>query len=320
MMKLARRTVTTALALAGVCLFAGQVVAQSKPVAKVKGGVSVSFEGMLAAWVAEDRGYFKAENIEFEFIDFKGGGPTVQAFAGGSVDICFCATDHALRLKNRNRPTLVLYGFDRFHDYTLIGKAGVPTTLEGLKGKKVGVSSPGSMTDSTIRWAIKELKLDPERDFQIVGSGTGGAMIASIDSGRIDAGLVVETDTAYLLQKKGAYTVVKDFSTLPYASFSALALESWVSANPEVARGVARALAKAATELEKNPSVGYARIKKMYPHFSDELVASTVKSSVHRLPKGGAYEAEAVRNMNMIVIGADPSLKPISVDELKPRF
>ena len=145
-------------------------------------------------------------------------------------------------------------------------------------------------------------------------------MIASIDSGRIDAGLVVETDTAYLMQKKGAYTVVKDFATLPYASFSALALESWVGANPEVARGFARALAKAATELEKNPSVGHERIKKMYPHFSDELVASTVKSAVNRIPKGGAYEAEAVRNMNTIVIGADPSLKPITVEELKPRF
>ena len=305
--------------VAGVFLVAGPVAAQSK-LTKVKAGVSVSFECMLAAWVADDKGYFKAENLDVEFIDFKGGGPTVQAFAGGSVDICFCATDHALRLKNRGRPTVVLYGLDRFHDYTLIGKTGVPTSLAALKGKKLGISSPGSMTDSTIRWAIKELKLDPDRDFQIVGSGTGGAMIASIDSGRIDAGLVVETDTAYLLQKKGAYTVVKDFATLPYASYSALALESWVGANPEVARGFARALAKAATELEKNPSVGHERIKKMYPHFSDELVASTVKSAVNRIPKGGAYEAEAVRNMNTIVIGADPSLKPITVEELKPRF
>ena len=296
--------------VAGVFLVAGPVAAQSK-LTKVKAGVSVSFECMLAAWVADDKGYFKAENLDVEFIDFKGGGPTVQAFAGGSVDICFCATDHALRLKNRGRPTVVLYGLDRFHDYTLIGKTGVPTSLAALKGKKLGISSPGSMTDSTIRWAIKELKLDPDRDFQIVGSGTGGAMIASIDSGRIDAGLVVETDTAYLMQKKGAYTVVKDFATLPYASFSALALESWVGANPEVARGFARALAKA---------VGHERIKKMYPHFSDELVASTVKSAVNRIPKGGAYEAEAVRNMNTIVIGADPSLKPITVEELKPRF
>jgi ABC-type nitrate/sulfonate/bicarbonate transport system substrate-binding protein len=145
-------------------------------------------------------------------------------------------------------------------------------------------------------------------------------MIASIDGGRIDAGLVVETDTNYLLQKKGSYTVIKDFSTMPYASFSALALESWVTANPETARGFARAIAKAAAELEKNPSVGHARIKKMYPHFSDELVVTTVKSAVNRLPKGGAYDAEAVRNMNTIVIGADPTLKPITVDELKPRF
>ncbi len=163
--------------------FGAPVLAQTK----LKAGVSVSFEGMLPIWIADQRGYFKDEKIELEMIDFKGGGPAVQAFVGNSIDILFAATDHALRLKNRGIPTVVLHGLDSFHNYALIGKAGIPTSLTGLRGKTLGITSPGSMTDNTIRWAIRDKKLDPDRDFKIAGAGTGAAMIASIDGGKVDA-------------------------------------------------------------------------------------------------------------------------------------
>ncbi len=303
------------LALSVVC--GAPALAQTK----LKAGVSVSFEGMLAVWIANEHGYFKDEKIELEMIDFKGGGPAVQAFVGNSVDILFAATDHALRLKNRGIPTVVLHGLDRYHNYMLIGKAGIPTTLAGLKGKILGITSPGSMTDNTIRWAIRDKKLDADRDFHIAGAGTGASMIASIDGGRVDAGMVLQTDTAFLLtRKKDAYTVVEDWTKLPYAGYSVLALESWVAKNPDVARGIIRAIARAATEMEKNPAVGYPIIKKLYPHFSDDLVASTVRSAVMRIPKGGQYDAEAVRNTNAMVIASDPKLTPMSPESLKPKL
>ena len=288
---------------------------------KVTAGVSVSFEGMLPIWIANEKGYFKDEKIDLEMIDFKGGGPAVQAFAGGSIDVLFAATDHALRLRNRGMNTVVLHGLDGYHNYSLIGKAGIPTSLVGMKGKTLGISSPGSMTDNTIRWAIKDKKLDPDRDYQIAGAGTGAAMLASIDSGKVDAGLVVQTDAAFLLaKKKDAYTVVEDYTKLPYAGYSVLALETWVAKNNDTAQGIIRAVARGAAEMEKNPQSAYPIIKKLYPHFTDELVASTVKSAVARIPKGGQFSAEAVRNTNAIVIATEPKLTPMTPESLKPKL
>jgi len=291
---------------------------------KIRGGISVRFEGMLAVFAAQEKGYLKAENIELETVDFKGGGPTVQAFAGNSIDICFCAADHAVRLRNRNIPTVVLYGLDDRHNYTLMGRVeNTPASggLAALKGKTLGMTSPGSMTDNTLRWAIEDRKLNPDTDYKLLSSGTGASMIAAIDSGRVDAGMVVTTDRGFLMEKdKNAYRVIEDFTSLPYAGFAALVLESWVKANPEAARGFIRALDKATGDLKSDPSLGHKIIKSMYPNFSDTLVDATVKSAVSRIPEKGQFTAAAVENLNKIMKGSDPDLKPISVSDLLPKL
>jgi NitT/TauT family transport system substrate-binding protein len=312
---------STILRLLSVAIIAlGCCTAAAAAPVKLRAGVAVNFEGMLPVLVAQERGYLKDENIEIEKIDFQGGGPTVQAFAGGSIDLCFCAADQAMRLRSRGIPAVVLYGMDDLHDYTLIAKKGIPTAggLGAMKGKMLGVTAPGGMTDNTLRWAIAKLKMKPESDFQLVAAGTSSNMVAAIIAGKVDAGMVVVTDREYLL--KQGYEIVEDYTKVPYASFSTLALESWIKANPETARGLIRALEKAMADLRADPSVGHKAVKALYPNFSDDLIEIATKSAIDRVPPKGEYGAEAIKNLNEIMIGSDASLKPVTVDSLKPKL
>src|SRR4051812_21777656 len=130
----------------------------------------------------------KAEGITAEFLDFRGGGPTVQAFAGGSVDFCICAADHVLRLANRGLDARIIVGLDEHHSYALLAKVDSPyTDIKSLKGKSIGITSPGSFTDNTVRWAIKQAGLQAERDFQIVGAGGAAPMPRASERGQADA-------------------------------------------------------------------------------------------------------------------------------------
>lgn len=311
------------LALASV--FAATALALAAPaqaeMTKIRGGVAVNFEGMIPVWTAEEQGYLKAADIQIDMLDFKGGAPTVQAFVGGSIDVCFCAGDHVVRLRSRHIPAIFLYGFDDKHDYTLIGKKGAPTEMAALKGKTLGMTSPGSMTDNTLRWQINKLKLNPESDYQLVSAGTGGSMLAAIESGKVDAGMVVVTDREYLLRKPGGnFAILQDYTKLPYASFSALSTETWVKANPETAKKLAQALDKASEDLKKDPELAKRVIKKYMPTYSDDLVAVAAKASVDRIPPHGRYSDEAVKNLNDIMIASDPTLKPIDPKETQPKL
>ncbi|MBX9739555.1 MAG: ABC transporter substrate-binding protein [Beijerinckiaceae bacterium] len=283
---------------------------------KVTAGVAAFNEALLPVFTAREKGYFKAEGLDVEMVDFKGGAPAVQALAGGSIDVCFCAADHVIRLRARRQPALVLVGLDAFHSYALIAKQDAPyTNLASLKGKRVGITSPGSFTDNTIRYSMKALGLNPERDFEITGAGGGATMQAALDTDRIAAGMFILTDIANIMQKAGAYKVVEDYRALPYPSFAAIALESYVKNSPKAAKGFARAVAKAMAELEKDPALGRAVLAKMFPTFSPQLVAEVAKSAIERAPKGGIVSAESIENLNKIVLATDDTLKAVTLQE-----
>src|SRR5688500_8302349 len=96
----------SALALAAVLTLSLPAAAQTV----LKFGVASVNEGLLPLRVANDQGFFKEAGITAEFIDFRGGGPTVQAFAGGSVDFCVCAADHVIRLSSRGLDARIIVG------------------------------------------------------------------------------------------------------------------------------------------------------------------------------------------------------------------
>ena len=184
-----------------------------------------------------------------------------------------------------------------------------------MKGKRVGITSPGSLTDNTIRASMKEIGLNPDRDFEITGAGGGASMQAAIDSGQIAAGMVILTDMANMFQKQGAYKVVLDYRQLPYPSFAALSLESFVKDKPQAAKGFVRAVAKAIDALGKDPELAKQQLAKMFPNFTPELVAQVAKSSVERTPKGGIVSAESIDNLNKIVLATDDTVKAVTLKE-----
>jgi ABC-type nitrate/sulfonate/bicarbonate transport system substrate-binding protein len=107
----------------------------------------------LPARIANDRGVFKAEGLDVEVTDFGGGAKLQQAMVAGAIDMTVSAgTDLAFSVKGSpdkavaamgNRPVL---GIVVAYDAPL-------KTVDDLKGKKVGVTTVGSLTE----WLMKRL-------------------------------------------------------------------------------------------------------------------------------------------------------------------
>ena len=274
----------------------------------LKFGVASVNEGLLPLRVANDQGLFKAEGIAVEFLDFRGGGPTVQAFAAGSVDFCICAADHVLRLANRGLDARVIVGLDEHHSYALLAKADSPyTDIKSLKGKSIGITSPGSFTDNTVRWAIKQA----ERDFQIVGAGGGASMRAASETGQVAAGAVVTTEGAEYL-RSGKFKIVTDWRPMRYASLVVIGRQRWADANPAIAKGLVRAVAKAARLIQSDPAATASSVKLLYPNFNDAQVREVAEAAKQRLSTDGSVSSEGFATMQEVVLLSDPSLKKVS--------
>ena len=293
---------------ASLCLVTPSPAQKKTPEKTLKLAVPSVNEGLLPIKVAIDQGFFKAEGVSVELINFRGGGPAVQAFAGGGVDLCICAADHVVRLVNRRFDARIIVGLDEHHSYALLGKAGASYgDVKSLKGKRIGVTSPGSLTDNTVRWAISKTGLKPERDFQIVSAGGGAAMRAAIDSGQVDAGAVVSTEVSDYL-RSGKFKVVTDWRTLRYPALVVIGRQKWVDANNDEARRFVRAVARA-TRLVQTDSAAVARSAKvLYPTFSNEALAGIAASAKARLSKDGSVSAQGFEVMQEVVLLSDATL------------
>ena len=118
------------------------------------GKASATADTVIAANVGDQLGFFKKHGIDLTIVDFTGGSKMIQAMAAGSIDIADGAgTEMAFTAKGV--PMLAVCESAMTLPYFSIG---VPwdspiKSKEELKGKKIGVSSAGSLTD----WLAKEL-------------------------------------------------------------------------------------------------------------------------------------------------------------------
>ena len=118
----------------------------------------------LPLTIAEQLGYFKAEGLDVELADYSGGRRAQQARGGGSAAGVSGADEHTINLQSRNQ---------HYRSFVLLGRApqiamGVsPRAIPGyrsvadLRGKRIGVSTPGSSTNMVANMVLVRGGLKP---------------------------------------------------------------------------------------------------------------------------------------------------------------
>jgi len=214
---ISRRSFAGGAALAAASLAVPALCAQSR-LEKTKIALSVGGKAAfyyLPLTISEQLGYFKAEGLDVEISDFAGGARALQAVVGGSADVCSGAFEHTIDLQSKNQ---------MFQAFVLQGRApqiafGVSTknmpsykSIADLKGKKIGVSAPGSSTNMMANLVLSRGGLKAS-DVSFIGVGTGAGALTALRSGQIDA--MSNTDPVMtMLEQKGEVKIISDTRTL----------------------------------------------------------------------------------------------------------
>jgi ABC-type nitrate/sulfonate/bicarbonate transport system substrate-binding protein len=160
-------------------------------------GTSVAF---FPLYVADKLGYFKAANLDVTITAFQSGTLVGTAVTSNSIDIgCSVITDVFALLK-ANRPVKLvgslvngyyvdLIGSNAFLDATKTARASkLADKVAALKGKKIGITGPGSGTQALVDYLFRTNGLDSTRDAELVNVGVDQAsIIQQLKGGRIDA-------------------------------------------------------------------------------------------------------------------------------------
>ncbi|MFN9806992.1 MAG: ABC transporter substrate-binding protein [Betaproteobacteria bacterium] len=209
----------------------------------------------LPLTIAEQRKYFEAEGLEVSVVDFAGGARALQAVVGGSADVVSGAFEHTLNMQAKGQPmrAFVLQGRAPQIVLAVSNKTMANyKTLADLKGKKIGVTAPGSSTNIMANFVLAKAGLKPT-DVSIVGVGAAQGAVAALRSGQIDA--ISNLDPVItILQRAGDIKVVSDTRDVaeaekvfggPMPAACLYAPVSFLEKNPNVAQALTNALVRA---------------------------------------------------------------------------
>jgi NitT/TauT family transport system substrate-binding protein len=209
----------------------------------------------LPLTIAEQLGYFKAEGLDVTIVDFAGGSRALQAVVGGSADVVSGAFEHTVNMQFKGQPMRAFALQGRAPMIVLgVNPKTMPNfkTVADLKGKKVGVTAPGSSTNVMVNFLIAKAGLQPS-DVSIIGVGAGQGAVAAMRSGQIDA--ISNLDPVItLLARSGDLKVISDTRIVaesdkvfggPMPAGCFYAPQPFIDKNPNTVQALTNALVRA---------------------------------------------------------------------------
>lgn len=209
----------------------------------------------LPLTIAEQLGYFKEEGLDVSIVDFAGGSQALRAVVGGSADVVSGAFEHTINMqvKGQKLRAFVLQG--RAPQIVLgVNPKTMPNfkSVADLKGKKIGVTAPGSSTNVMTNFVLAKAGLKPS-DVSIIGVGATQGAVAAMRSGQIDA--ISNLDPVItLLQRSGDLKIVSDTRIVaeaekvfggPMPAACLYAPQSFIDKHPNTTQALANAIVRA---------------------------------------------------------------------------
>jgi NitT/TauT family transport system substrate-binding protein len=173
----------------------GRLVAHAAEKLRVGKSIGAAFT-YVPLDVGVSQGIFQKQGLDVEVYNFGGSARQTQAMAAGSVDIGL-GSSTAMALIVRGAPMLAVGVIaNSVANIGILVPADSPIkTLADLKGKKIGVTTSGSLTD----WMLRELNRSQ-------GWGSDGAQAVAIGSSR--AGNIAALKTSSI------DALIDDYSTI----------------------------------------------------------------------------------------------------------
>jgi ABC-type nitrate/sulfonate/bicarbonate transport system substrate-binding protein len=276
-------------ALADVALSVGKADANASPI--------------LPTNVADKLGLFKKHGLDVKISDFTGGSKLSQAMVAGSIDIGVGAGTE-MAFVSKGAPIIAVC--DAAPPIPFIGIA-VPWdspvhTVDQLKGKKIGVSGAGSLSD----WLARELAHHegwaPE-DVTRVAIGNGAAaVLAAFRTNGLDADMSVTSNIFNWEEKKEARLLISASKYVGNIAAGAIyATQQLIATDPDALRRFLAAWLETIDYMSKHKAET-VKIESAVTGYSESVMAKEYDLTKSMFSKDCKFDADSLANLKQAFI------------------
>jgi NitT/TauT family transport system substrate-binding protein len=164
---------------------AGGVQAQTKPLKKIRVGVPSVSMGNIIIFITKEGKLFEKYGLDAEVITMNGSGIASKALISGNIEISPIATPTVISANLAGSDMAILAHTMPGVIHALMVKSEIKRP-EDLKGKKIAVSTRGSLTDFLVRYIAQKKGLNPDRDVTLITTGSDAERLTALQAGAVD--------------------------------------------------------------------------------------------------------------------------------------
>ena len=182
-------------------------------VVKLKAAYSSESSWSLATWVAYDAGLFKKYGLSVDLVLIRSAATITAALIAGETPMIQLGGNGTIQAALQGADTVNVQTLVPIIPQSLVVTADIKSP-EDLRGKRLGVSRFGALSDLVIRHYLRKFGLDPVKDVTIIQVGGIPELLAAMKAGAISGGSL--SPPVLSAAKKAGFKELGDFESLDY--------------------------------------------------------------------------------------------------------
>ena len=198
----------------------------------------------MPIWIAQHAGLFRDENLAVTIEPLEGVDEVTDRLRSGHAQLVYGISEHVVLDHEAGGPQQIIGGNINRLPFSLISQKEIKT-IEGLRGKTIGVSSLEAGSSSLIIELLKQNGLHYPADYRMEAVGPILARWDKLQSGAIDAGLQ-GAPLNYIAIDKGFNSLCEPREIIPDFQFTSLHVnQDWANRHQDILLRFMRAFIRA---------------------------------------------------------------------------
>src|SRR5437763_11257814 len=274
------------IALTGEAAFALDTVRLGKAVPN-----SFAFS---TAEIGIDAKIWQQEGIELSASAFRGDAQMQQALTAGSLDVAL-GSGPGLGFRAKGVPAIgvaAMYGPPSNLALTVLARSSIKTVAD-LKGKKIGVTTLGSLTDWLTRELARQQGFGPD-GIQVMPLGTVPARLAAIERNELDD-MVIESATGFELEEQGKGRNILFFGDIEkhFYTHVIFATDEMIEKRTELLRRFLRGWFKTVAFMRANKDAAVKSGAKVV-EVRESIVSKVYDTQIGGFSSDGAWDMQSI--------------------------
>jgi NitT/TauT family transport system substrate-binding protein len=272
--------------------------------------------------VGIQKGFFKEHGLDVEGASFAGSAKLQQALAADAIDVGL-GSGPELAFVAKGNSDLGIAAFAGPMGLLLIARpdAGINSPSD-LKGKKIGVSTVGGLTDWAVHQASRHQGWGPD-GIVVTPLGTDEAQVAALRTKDLD-GMCIDVAGAYKLEKEGAAKIVLHFSTVApdFINHITYATNKMVAEHPDQLRAFNAGWFETIAWMRKNKDET-VQIAAPVMHQTPEITSRAYDEIMPSFSDSGKFDPKALKVLaqsfvQMGQLPAEPDMSKLYTEKFLP--